>query len=110
MKKRYKMISVIAEKLDGYDPDRHTIAIYTPTARLASWLAHTIQLDRRKWFYVKNIHDLFGSRDLYLLFYGNFYERDDFDEVWKYWETFMPPDCHHYLLERDTNLGEEPDG
>ena len=91
----------IAEKLEGYDPQRHTIAIYTSTHHLAQWVATRCEFTRHQWFYVKDIHDIYAKRDLYLLFYGDFMERDDFDEIWMYWENFMPSNCHYYLLEQD---------
>lgn len=95
----------IQQKLTGYEPQRHTIAIYTPTADLARWLAQKLQLTSRQWFYVQSTNDLFGRRDVYLIFYGDFFSRDDFDEIWDYWKTFMPPDCQHYLLENE--VGED---
>jgi len=87
------------EKLIKYNPQQHTIAIYTSSYELAHQIAQKLQLTSRQWFYVRNIHDLFGRHNLYLIFYGDFFNREDFDEVWEYWKRFMPPDCHHYLLE-----------
>lgn len=95
------MIKKIAEKLEGYDPKKHKIAIYTSSHHVAQRLATQLQLTRREWFYVDSVQRIFGMRDLYLLFYGDFLHREDFDQIWNYWETFMPSDCHHYLLEQE---------
>lgn len=96
------MIKSVEAKLIDYDPNRHTIAVYTPTGDLAYWLASHIGLEPGKWFYVKSVCDLFGRQDLYLLFFGKYHTRSDFDECYLYWEQFMPPGCGHAVLDELT--------
>jgi len=76
------------------------IAIFCESADLAAWVAKKLGLERKQWVFINQVQQLFGLRDTALVFYGDYWNREDFDEVWEYWKRFIPGDCPQYVLEQ----------